>query len=66
MQLASRVPLRRPLSSKHTARARQSCTENFIMENDNEEITFSLVECDLIPNGRGTEASLTLAHIYVP
>lgn len=35
------------------------------MENDNKEITFSLVECDLIPNGRGMETNLTLSLIYI-
>lgn len=30
------------------------------MENENKVITFSLVECDLIPNERGKEKNLTL------
>lgn len=35
------------------------------MENDNKEITFSLVQRFLIPNGRGTETNLTLSSTYI-
>lgn len=35
------------------------------MENENKVITLSLVECDLIPNGRGTEKNPTLCSMYI-
>lgn len=35
------------------------------MENDNKEIAFRLVECDLIPNGRGMETNLTLSSTSI-
>lgn len=35
------------------------------MEKEKKVVTFSLVECDLVPNGRGKEKNLTLLKVYL-
>lgn len=65
-QAENSLLVRLTVLSKHMVGAWQTSTEKFIMENENKVIPFSLVECDLIPNGRGKgEKPDTLFNVYL-